>query len=113
MREYTDALAAINKKFDDDLLALAAKIRTDLVIPACRKYRCGFVAGNGDFYFYRGESQCGGVGAARTEEFSKPARRAFSAILALLGEKTATGQPLGAYVFDVQCMYRKKETSST
>lgn len=35
------------------LNALAEAVRTELVLPLCRKHRCTFLSGNGTYFFYR------------------------------------------------------------
>jgi len=52
MTKFEKEAEAIFADFDRARDALADKIRREVVLPACRKFRVTFAAGNGSFSFY-------------------------------------------------------------
>ena len=109
---YSAELAGIVKRFDDDLTALGEKVRTELVMPACKKYRLTFSSGNGTFDFRRSQGDAYAPVWSNSKELDDPtphghrplseaAKTTLRPILDILNEKISHGQYLGYFVADV------------
>lgn len=51
-KTYEERIDVLREEFLDKVDALAAEVRRDLVVPTCKRYRLGFLSGNGDFWFH-------------------------------------------------------------
>jgi hypothetical protein len=116
MKKYTVELDGIMRRFDDDLTALGKKVREQVVVPACKKYKLEFTSGMGVFFFKRRAAKPGDFmephyGNRRDLEapppcgyrgLSKSAKGALGPILDLLNEEFSRGQYLGYFVEDVR-----------
>lgn len=105
---YTAELGAILAEQDRAVTALADRVRSDVVVPFCRKHRLGFIQGMGTFYFYRGEITFG-------ESYNLPngtLGRDMKRIYDLLRSEIDRVQELGYYVQDVpeQSSQERKNT---
>lgn len=93
-------LTSTLKRHDDEITALASKIREELVIPACRRHRLEFVSGNGVFFFACGKGECRFM--AHECKFSSAALETIVPILDLLNEEVSHAAHLGYWVEDVR-----------
>ena len=97
MKEYADALDILQKKFDEDVSALAEKLRQEVIIPVCKKHRLKFLSGMGRFFFYRGEKTYNDT----HDHMSDSLREDLKPIFDLLNTEVSHNQYLGYYVDDV------------
>lgn len=77
--------------------AVAERVRTEIVAPACRKHRLQFTQGMGTFFFSRGDTPL-----ERWDMEGKPRYADVLAALDVLDQTTVTGFPLGFRVDDVR-----------
>lgn len=49
--KYEEMLDAFRDEFDAKVMTLAESVRDELVVPACKRYNLGYVAGNGSYWF--------------------------------------------------------------
>lgn len=54
-KKYTKQVAVIKERFDNDLQELGLTIRNEVVAPACKDHGLKFFAGNGTFFFAKGD----------------------------------------------------------
>jgi hypothetical protein len=102
VKRYADELDGIAQRFDRDVIAFGAKVRTELVVPACRTHGLRFISGNGDFYFTKRRARCGGVNEPWYARLSKAARSTVEPILELLNKEVSHGVYLGHFVEGVE-----------
>jgi hypothetical protein len=105
---YTRQLEMVLSNFDRDLDTLAETIRTDILIPFCRKYGATYTSGNGTFFITRGKHTYGAVDATLPEDhyFDNRLQGEFADdmrdIMALLNEDISHNDCLGYRVGDVR-----------
>jgi hypothetical protein len=44
-------LEAMMAEYESKVTALAARVRRDIIVPACKRYRLGYMTGNGTWFF--------------------------------------------------------------
>jgi hypothetical protein len=116
MQPYAAELERLLKTFDKQLEILAERIRTELVVPACKRHRLCFVSGNGTFFFRRKGTKNEydalepTYGNSEDLEYDVPpgyrplssaAKKTLGPILDLLNQEISHGEYLGYLVSDV------------
>lgn len=94
------------RRHDEELCALGAKVRAELVVPACRRHRLRFSSGMGTFFFSKGDHNYGNrddveCGDTASRALPAAAKAAIGPILDLLNEEVSRDNYLGYYVEDV------------
>ncbi len=98
MKEYTDTLDSLRDDFQKKCEALGDKIRTEVVIPACKKHKLKFLQGMGTYFFSRGSKTYG----ADHDDMSPALRETLVPIFNLLDTQVFNNDVLGYYVGDVK-----------
>lgn len=98
---YRAALESAQDKFNEEVAVLADRIRTETIIPLCRKHKLTFISGMGTFFFTDSKGRNYGDylyrdgGNARIFE-------AVKRVLQFLNEEVSHNQCLGYFVDDVR-----------
>ncbi len=98
MKQYEKALDILQKKFEENISALADQIREDVIIPVCKKHKLIFISGMGSFFFARGDKTY----TDTHDRMSDSLREDLVPILNLLNTEVTHNQYLGFYVDDVR-----------
>jgi hypothetical protein len=103
VRKYEKEAQRIFKAFDDARDALAERIRQEVILPACRKYRCEFMSGNGRWSFYMIGVERGNRGMISDEIDAKQYQKSgLIKVLAVLGMECGEKFEIGHFVRDVR-----------
>lgn len=119
---YSTELEGIIKRHDDAVDALGAKVRVEVVVPLCRKFKLSFVVIQGDFWFmkkkytkeprdwhnaphysnskYLNDLPPGALDGY--EDISDAAKKALEPVLDLLNTDVSWNNPLGYHVESVE-----------
>lgn len=107
-QQYLDRSALIEEQHRRSLLELGAKIRAEVILPACRKHKIRFISGNGTFFFTKGPGRYDDPTYTSNSINDVPRSRAeaklmdsLEPILELLDHEVGRGDYLGYYVEDV------------
>jgi DNA-binding transcriptional ArsR family regulator len=96
--KFYDELQSIQDRFNQEIEELADEVRTEVILPICKRYKMTFFSGNGRFFFI--DKKGGYIELA--EDARGESRRAVGHALKLLNEEVARGQYLGYFVGDVE-----------
>lgn len=111
MNTYQRQLGTLQKDFDQKVMALAHQVRTDLIVPLCKKHGLEFLSGNGMFCFTKGERDAFGIANMHISESSEYSngednvlyrKYKIARIFEILNLEVHGNQVLGYYVSDVR-----------
>jgi len=101
--KYDKELESIQADFRAKVEALADKVRTDLMIPVCRRHQLEFYSGNGTFFFDWEELQLSSLHTGLdTPEGRAIKRFRLQSILEVLDLEVSHNNHLGFYCRDVR-----------
>lgn len=101
--EYKRKFDSNMEDFERAMQELAERVHKEVMIPACRKHRMGFMSGMGTFFFTK--KGIGNIHDDRCHEFhklSKAAQVTVRELLVLLDMELSHAQHLGYLISDVE-----------
>jgi hypothetical protein len=99
---YQQRLDKLVQEFDRKVSDLAEEIRTEVIVPACKKWRMDFISGNGTFFFSKGDKTYSGGYGLTDSSFGPKFEKEMVPIFELLNTEVTHNQVLGYYVGDVR-----------
>lgn len=107
MQTYINTANEIIATRDEALDSLGEKIRREVIIPLCRKYKLTFISGNGDFFFTSTKDAASYNGPIYSDPMSTPwpkgnQGKEMRVIFSLLNHEVARNDYIGYYVGDVR-----------
>lgn len=108
LNSYINRLTRIEDRFWEDCRLLGKEVRNDIIIPICKKHDLEFLSGNGDFFFFRGNTNLSQACdfAHYSDDISKREMRELEKllipILNTLNTEVTRAQYLGYFVNEVR-----------